>query len=265
MKILRFVLILVAVLQLGLFSASAQDIIVLNNANADEIEAKIQEVTQTEVKYKKWSYQDGPTFTIATKDIFVVKYQNGEKQRFNMMEQEQPYQQSVAESQSARSYAEYVPTKTKSVAQNSISSASRAKQPSTITKDSNTGFNGYTTLSYVHGLDGDWWFASPTVTLGYRFNSNWFVGGTSGVYCNEWTSIIPIMATLRFDSAIGRNTTFCGEVSLGGGIVADGGDGSGFLATIGPGVSLGGFGLGISYFTTGEGSGGIALRFGFDF
>ncbi len=71
----------------GLLSTSAfveaQDIIVLNNQTAEEIEARVIEVGPEYVKYKKWSNPDGPTINIAAADIFVIKYQNGEKQTFS--------------------------------------------------------------------------------------------------------------------------------------------------------------------------------------
>lgn len=64
-------------------TSSAQDIIVLDNDAGDELEVKVVEVSDYEVRYKKWSYQDGPIFTITTDKIFVIKYQNGDKQRFD--------------------------------------------------------------------------------------------------------------------------------------------------------------------------------------
>ena len=77
----KFLLSCVAMLYVAT-SVSAQDIIVMNNDNADELQVKVVEVLDDVVKYKKWTYQDGPTFSISTTDIFVIKYQNGEKQRF---------------------------------------------------------------------------------------------------------------------------------------------------------------------------------------
>ncbi len=61
---------------------NAQDLIVLNNDALDEYQVKVLEVTNDVVKYKKWTYQDGPTFTLKTSAILFVKYQNGEKQTF---------------------------------------------------------------------------------------------------------------------------------------------------------------------------------------
>ena len=61
---------------------NAQDLIVLNNDALDEYQVKVLEVTNDVVKYKKWSYQDGPTFTLKTSAILYVQYQNGEKQTF---------------------------------------------------------------------------------------------------------------------------------------------------------------------------------------
>ena len=54
----------------------AADIIVLTNNT--RIEAKILEVSDTEIKYKKASNTDGPTFIQKTDQISVVIYDDGE-------------------------------------------------------------------------------------------------------------------------------------------------------------------------------------------
>jgi len=59
----------------------AQDIITLNNG--DEIEVSVQKIDETEVAYKRWDFQDGPTFTLKKNEIFRIKYQNGTKDVFN--------------------------------------------------------------------------------------------------------------------------------------------------------------------------------------
>ncbi len=50
--------------------------------NGDEVEAKVTALNDTEVSYKKWSNQDGPTYTTAKSKIFMIKYQNGDKDVF---------------------------------------------------------------------------------------------------------------------------------------------------------------------------------------
>lgn len=50
--------------------------------SGENIESKILEVKVDEVKYKKYSNLDGPTFTIAKKDIHMVIYENGETEIF---------------------------------------------------------------------------------------------------------------------------------------------------------------------------------------
>lgn len=60
---------------------SAQDIIV--TAKAERIEALITEVSPTEIRYKKWSFQDGPTFVIGVSDLSAIIFKNGEVQVFN--------------------------------------------------------------------------------------------------------------------------------------------------------------------------------------
>ncbi len=54
----------------------------LKDKASDEIQVKVLEVTKKSVTYKKWSYQDGPTFTLSVDKILAIKYQNGEMQDF---------------------------------------------------------------------------------------------------------------------------------------------------------------------------------------
>ena len=76
MKKLTLIIILVT----SLCSAFAQDIIVLRNA--DEIEAKVQTIGFNDITYKKWDFQDGPSYQIAQSDVLFIKYANGRKELF---------------------------------------------------------------------------------------------------------------------------------------------------------------------------------------
>lgn len=72
------------VLLMGLVIASlsfAQDIIVCKDSK--RIDAKIIEVGQNEIKYKKFDFQDGPTFSINVNDISSIIYSNGDVAAFN--------------------------------------------------------------------------------------------------------------------------------------------------------------------------------------
>ena len=62
----------------------AQDIIITKDSR--RIEAKIIEVTPTTVKYKKWSYQDGPDILEAKSNIAAIMWGNGEVEAFNSEE-----------------------------------------------------------------------------------------------------------------------------------------------------------------------------------
>lgn len=63
-----------------LLSSFAQDIIVLRNA--DEIEANVQTIGYNDITYKKWDFQDGPSYQIAQSDVLFIKYANGRKELF---------------------------------------------------------------------------------------------------------------------------------------------------------------------------------------
>lgn len=62
--------------------AVAQDVITLKNG--DEINGKVTKVTSTEIEYKLASNPDGPTYTKPVTEIFMVKYENGQKDVFNV-------------------------------------------------------------------------------------------------------------------------------------------------------------------------------------
>ncbi len=59
----------------------SQDILVYNNG--DEVQSKVIEVTDDNIKYKKWGNLDGPSYTAIKKDVLMIKYQNGSKDVFN--------------------------------------------------------------------------------------------------------------------------------------------------------------------------------------
>ena len=76
----RFFLVITVLLSAAL-AVSAQDLI--TKKDGSDIQAKILEVTSTEVKYKKYSNLEGPTFTLPKSDILIIRYENGENEVFN--------------------------------------------------------------------------------------------------------------------------------------------------------------------------------------
>ena len=66
----------------------AQDVIV--TTKAERIEAVITEVSPTELRYKKFSNPDGPTFVMYVKDVAAVIYKTGEVQVFEKQKASSP-------------------------------------------------------------------------------------------------------------------------------------------------------------------------------
>lgn len=60
----------------------AQDIITLKSG--EDINAKVTKLGDTEIEYKKWDNQDGPIYSKKLSEVFSVKYQNGQKDVFNV-------------------------------------------------------------------------------------------------------------------------------------------------------------------------------------
>jgi hypothetical protein len=50
--------------------------------NGDEISAKVLEVNQDVITYKNWTNIEGPTYSKAKSEIFMIKYANGSKDIF---------------------------------------------------------------------------------------------------------------------------------------------------------------------------------------
>lgn len=57
-----------------------QDLII--KKNSETIKAKVLEVNQDDIKYKKWDNLEGPTYTLQKSDINSIVYQNGDADVF---------------------------------------------------------------------------------------------------------------------------------------------------------------------------------------
>lgn len=61
--------------------ANTFDIIVTKQG--DEIEAKVEEITSTTIKYRKTDQIDGPLRNVPISEVFMIKYADGTKELFN--------------------------------------------------------------------------------------------------------------------------------------------------------------------------------------
>ena len=75
----KIVLLLIAVIGLGI-TAKAQDVILKQDGS--EITAKVLEITDQQVKYKDFDFQGGPTRNINISEIFMITYENGQREVF---------------------------------------------------------------------------------------------------------------------------------------------------------------------------------------
>ena len=73
-------ILLLAIFVLSSTFIFAQDIIV--KRNGDEIQSKVLELTIETIKYKKFDNQTGPIRNIAKSDVFMIIYENGEREKF---------------------------------------------------------------------------------------------------------------------------------------------------------------------------------------
>lgn len=75
-------IILLAIIQICLTGTVLSQDVILKKDNTTVL-SKVIEVTSTEIKYKKWSNQEGPTYSISRSEVVSINYQNGEVDRIN--------------------------------------------------------------------------------------------------------------------------------------------------------------------------------------
>lgn len=89
LKIFSFTSLMCLVCQLSF----AKDVIVTKQS--EKIDAKIVEVSDEEVRYKKIGNLNGPTFVIKTKEISTVVYENGDIQTFKEQQTAEQFQEPI--------------------------------------------------------------------------------------------------------------------------------------------------------------------------
>lgn len=73
---------LLAIFLFGLTgTAISQDVILKKDYTT--VLSKVLEINNTEIKYKKWSNQDGPTYSISRSEVVSINYQNGDVEKFS--------------------------------------------------------------------------------------------------------------------------------------------------------------------------------------
>ena len=87
-------LVLIISLAFAAITSNAQDVIVKKDGST--VLAKVLEVNQADIKYKKFSNQNGPTYTIDKAEVMAINYEGGDKDTFNSQQTAKPAQQASA-------------------------------------------------------------------------------------------------------------------------------------------------------------------------
>ena len=69
-----------------LFTATVFSQDVIYKVDGTEIQAKVTEITPEFIKYKKYSNLDGPTYNLTVSEVFMIVYENGEREVFKRAE-----------------------------------------------------------------------------------------------------------------------------------------------------------------------------------
>lgn len=82
-------LTLVTLLVVLTISVKAQDTIIFRNGDIKSV--KVTEVSQKQIKYIMWDFQDGPVYTTSVDDIYMIKYRSGTKEVYDQHKNEQQF------------------------------------------------------------------------------------------------------------------------------------------------------------------------------
>jgi len=74
----RFYILIFLFFVAGMFSVSAQDLVILKDGTI--IEAKVTEISQADIRYRRFDHLDGPVIVIQRANVLVIRYENGTNQ-----------------------------------------------------------------------------------------------------------------------------------------------------------------------------------------
>ena len=171
---LRRVVLVTAAVVLSL-AAYAQDIILTTDAK--KIEAKITEVTKSEIRYKEKDYLDGPTFFISTDEINSIIYGNGKVVLYN-----QPAKQEIA--QPAQPFT--LEPKQLSIEENNTSQAKQTNKSNCQSSDT-----VYSAYEFQGGTLPKFTYTKVHVP-GKKYPKNRYVGGNMVLTSSEFLKFLQL-------------------------------------------------------------------------
>lgn len=148
----------------GLSSISyAQD--QLFKKDNSKVEVKILEINQNEIKYKLFTYQDGPTISIAKKEVALIIYQNGVHEVLNTTPEAAPQTPYTVYASSSYNYPS-----TPRVNQDSIDKAvfnDLVRTKNLISFNTMDPINGSFSISYIREFANNYLHVYVPVSVGF--------------------------------------------------------------------------------------------------
>jgi len=138
--------ILILILLLSSISIYAQDVITLRTG--EQIKARVTEISQTELRYKRFEHLDGPTIVVPLSTIFAINYENGTREVINPLTETSTTQPARGTEQNTRTQTQHQPPNR---VQNTSETRSRA-QTTTNTFGATKAFGG----NLVIGMGNDY-------------------------------------------------------------------------------------------------------------
>ena len=130
-----------------------------------KVEVKILEINQNEIKYKLFTYQDGPTISIAKKEVALIIYQNGVHEVLNTTPEAAPQTPYTVYTSSSYNYPS-----TPRVNQDSIDKAvfnDLVRTKNLVSFNTIDPINGTFSISYIREFANNYLHAYVPISVGF--------------------------------------------------------------------------------------------------
>lgn len=201
---------------------AAQDVIVKKDGST--ILSKVVEISDTQVKYKKFSHLEGPTYVVSISELTSINYENGEKENFESSQATVTQTQTPSVPSYENAYGPYVQQSGTMSDTELLKAYKRSKaitNPSRIKKLKITGyvFCGLAAVGAVMtgvGID-EWGFDGTGIIGSVLLGSSFFIGPACLIASNHKQKINNSMSSASIfqqEIPIGSNARLTADVNL---------------------------------------------------
>ena len=197
---------------------AAQDVIVKKDGST--ILSKVVEISDTQVKYKKFSHLEGPTYVVSISELTSINYQNGEKENFESSQATVTQTQTLSVPSYENGYGPYVQqsgTMSDTELLKAYKQSKKITDPSRIKKLKITGYV-FCGLAVAGAFMSGFGFDEPVYITGYALlGSTACIGSAcliAGYHKQKINNRLNSASIFQQEIPIGSNARLTADVNL---------------------------------------------------